>query len=151
MTRRKFRPLRRRTGEGLHPPATAQEPLPVTGIPDEVQHPVTEERAPKKPKTPPSLTRYFPIAGLHEATILRLGGVEVSVMEVRGLEVEQPIMGAFAAVLNALDFPVQLLVRQHPPRLGALRDALEERRPSKRPGRGRCPGVGLFRGVPGRA
>ena len=41
--------------------------------------------------------------------IVRLGGVEVSVMEVRGLEVEQPIMGAFAAVLNALDFPVQLL------------------------------------------
>ena len=130
MTRRKFRPLRRSTGEGLHPPATAQEPLPVTGIPDEIQHPMTEERAPKKPKTPPPLTRYFPIAGLHEATIVRLGGVEVSVMEVRGLEVEQPIMGAFAAVLNALDFPVQLLVRQHPPRLGALRDALEERRPS---------------------
>ena len=51
-------------------------------------------------------------------------------MEVRGLEVEQPIMGAFAAVLNALDFPVQLLVRQHPPRLGALRDSLAERRPS---------------------
>ena len=130
MKRRKFRPLQRRTGEGLHPPATEQDPLPVTGIPDEVQHPVTEDRAPKKPKTPPPLTRYFPIAGLHEATIVRLGGVEVSVMEVRGLEVERPIMGAFAAVLNALDFPVQLLVRQHPPRLGALRDALEERRPS---------------------
>ena len=128
--KRRFRLLRRRTGEGLHQSDANQESLAATGIPDEVQHPVTKERAPKKPKTPPPLARYFPIAGLHDETIVRLGGVEVSVMEVRGLEVEQPIMGAFSAVLNALDFPVQLLVRQHPPRLGALRDALEERRPS---------------------
>ena len=57
MTRRKFRPLQRRTGEGLHPPATAQEPLPVTGIPDEVQHPVTEERAQRNPR----LRRLWPV------------------------------------------------------------------------------------------
>ena len=48
MTRRKFRPLQRRTGEGLHPPATAQEPLPVTGIPDEVQHPRDGGARPKE-------------------------------------------------------------------------------------------------------
>ena len=32
-----------------------------------------------------------------------------------GLEIDAPKLGAFAGALNALDFPLQLLVRQHPP------------------------------------
>ena len=137
-------------GGGLHSSPGDQGPTAATDVGDEVpQLPNTERevettpdgvsavdapeptrRQPKPPKLPPLLARYLPIAGVTDETIVRLGGAEISVMEVRGLEVEQPIMGAFAAVLNALEFPIQLLVRQHPPRLGALRDSLEERRPS---------------------
>ena len=78
MKRRKFRPLRRRTGEGLHPPSAEQAPVTTDEAPAETQQPQPDGSAPKKPKTPPSLTRYFPIAGLHDETIVRLGGVRPS-------------------------------------------------------------------------
>ena len=86
-------------------------------------------RGKRRPKQPKPLGRYFPVARVDEETVVRPGGVEVSVMEVRGVEVEQPRVAAFAGVLNALDFPVQLLVRQHPPRLGSLREAIAGQRP----------------------
>ena len=86
-------------------------------------------RGRKRPKQPKPLGRYFPIARVNDETVGLLGGVEVSVMEVRGVEVEQPLVAAFAGVLNALDFTVQLLVRQHPPRLGSLREAIAGQRP----------------------
>ena len=46
---------------------------------------------------------------------VRLDGVKLAVLEVMGLELDEPKLGAFAGSLNAVDFPVQLLVRQHPP------------------------------------
>ncbi len=86
-------------------------------------------RGRKRPKPPKPLGRYFPVARVAEETVVRPGGAEVSVMEVRGVEAEQPLIAAFAGVLNALDFPVQLLVRQHPPRLKSLREAIAGQRP----------------------
>ena len=65
---------------------------------------------------------------------VRLDGVKLGVCEVMGLEIDEPKLGAFAGALNALDFPAQLLVRQHPPRLERLRDE-----PSGRPSRRTCP------------
>ena len=53
---------------------------------------------------------------------VRVDGVKLAVLEVMGLELDEPKLGAFAGSLNALDFPVQLLVRQHPPVLSALRN-----------------------------
>ena len=50
---------------------------------------------------------------------MRLDGVPVGICEVLGLELDEPKLAAFAGTLNALDFPVQLLVRQHPPGPGA--------------------------------
>ena len=50
-----------------------------------------------------------------------------------GLELDEPRLGSFAGALNALDFPVQLLVRQHPPVLDSLRDALKEAQPEDLP------------------
>ena len=64
---------------------------------------------------------------------VRLDGVKLGVCEVMGLEIDEPKLGAFAGALNALDFPVQLLVRQHPPRLGHLRDRLEYAQPEHLP------------------
>ena len=48
-------------------------------------------------------------------------------------EAAEPKLGAFAGSLNALDFPVQLLVRQHPPVLQTLRDTLAEAQPEDLP------------------
>ena len=64
---------------------------------------------------------------------VRLDNVKLGVCEVMGLEIDEPKLGAFAGALNALDFPVQLLIRQHPPRLGSLRDRLQEAQPDDLP------------------
>ena len=44
----------------------------------------------------------------------RLDGVKLAVMEVMGLELDEPKLSAFAGSLNAVDFPVQLLVQSAP-------------------------------------
>ncbi len=64
---------------------------------------------------------------------MRLDGVKLSVCELMGLELDEPKIGAFAGALNALDFPVQLLVRQHPPVLGRLAETLRENEPGGLP------------------
>ena len=64
---------------------------------------------------------------------MRLDGVKLGICEVMGLELDEPRFGSFAGALNALDFPVQLLVRQHPPVLDRLRDALKQAQPEDLP------------------
>ena len=49
---------------------------------------------------------------------MRVDGVKLAVFEVMGTELDEPKLEAFSGALNALDFSVQFLVRQHPPRLG---------------------------------
>ena len=71
MKRGKFKPLRRKAEKGLNAPDVNQDPLATSHVPDEVPQPSMEERAPKKPKTPPPLTRYLPIAGVTDETIVR--------------------------------------------------------------------------------
>ena len=66
------------------------------------------------------------LSHLEEDGPVRLNGVKVGVCEVMGLEIDEPKLGAFAGALNALDFPVQLLIRQHPPRLERLREKLQQ-------------------------
>ena len=59
---------------------------------------------------------------------MRLDGVKLGVCEVMGLEIDEPKLGAFAGALNALDFPAQLLIRQHPPpQLDGMREKLQGR------------------------
>jgi len=85
------------------------------------------------PKPPPALPLFFMLSHLEEDGPVRLDGVKLGVCEVMGLEIDEPKLGAFAGALNACDFPVQLLIRQHPPRLGGLRDKLTEAQPSDLP------------------
>ena len=73
------------------------------------------EAFPEPPKPPPDLNLFFMLSHLEEDGPVRLDGVKLAVSEVMGLELDEPKLGAFAGSLNALDFPVQLLVRQHPP------------------------------------
>ena len=92
----------------------------------------TEPQAPA-PKPPPPLPLFFMLSHLEEDGPVRLDGVKLGVCEVMGLEIDEPKLGAFAGALNACDFPVQLLIRQHPPRLGGLRDKLREAQPDNLP------------------
>ena len=85
------------------------------------------------PKPPPPLPMFFMLSHLEEDGPVRLDGVKLAVLEVMGLELDEPKLGAFAGSLNALDFPVQLLVRQHPPVLQALRKSLTEAQPEDLP------------------
>ena len=85
------------------------------------------------PKPPPSLPHFFMLSHLEEDGPVRLDRVKVGVCEVLGLEFDEPKLGAFAGALNAADFQVQLLVRQHPPGLARLRADLVERQPMELP------------------
>ena len=93
----------------------------------------TETNEAAEPKPPPPLSRFFMLSHLEEDGPVRLDGVKVAVMEVMGLELDEPKLGAFAGSLNALDFPVQLLVRQHQPVLQTLRNTLAEAQPEDLP------------------
>ena len=95
-----------------------------------------EKRAPEA-KPPPPLPNCFLLSHLEEDGPVRIDGVKLGVSEVLGLELDESKLGAFAGALNALDFPAQLLVRQHPPRLERLKSGLEEARPEGLPQRTR--------------
>ena len=85
------------------------------------------------PKPPIPLPTFYMLSHLEEDGPVRLDGVKLGICEVMGLELDEPRLGSFAGALNALDFPVQLLVRQHPPVLDRLRDALRETQPEGLP------------------
>ena len=93
------------------PPAKGADPAPQATTPE----------APE-PKAPPGLSLAFMLSHLEDDGPVRLDGQKLGVCEVLGLELDEPKLGAFAGALNACDFPLQLLVRQHPPGLGKLRD-----------------------------
>ncbi len=96
-------------------------------------NPQIEEPSTPAPKPPPELPLFFMVSHLDDDGPVRLDGVKLGVCEVMGLELDEPKLGAFAGALNACDFPVQLLIRQHPPRLGGLRDKLGEAQPQNLP------------------
>ena len=97
------------------------------------------------PKPPPDLPLFFMLSHLEEDGPVRLDGVKVGVCEVMGLEIDEPKLGAFAGGLNALDFPVQLLIRQHPPRLERLREKLQQAQPPNLPPQTRAAAESLRR------
>ena len=105
------------------------------GPPDGAAAPQTQGPAgPQEPAPkPPPLPLFFMVSHLDDDGPVRLDGVKLGVCEVMGLEIDEPKLGAFAGALNACDFPVQLLIRQHPPRLGGLRGKLQQAQPADLP------------------
>ena len=97
------------------------------------------------PKPPPDLPLFFMVLHLEEDGPVRLDKVKLGVCEVMGLELDEPKLGAFAGALNACDFPVQLLIRQHPPRLGGLRQKLQQAQPGDLPTQTRAASESLQR------
>ena len=97
------------------------------------------------PKPPPDLPLFFMLSHLEEDGPVRMDGVKLGVCEVTGLEIDEPKLGAFAGALNACEFPFQLLIRQHPPRLDGLRANLEEAQPQDLPPQTRAASESLHR------
>ena len=97
--------------------------------------PIPEPQAePDRPAKPfPELPLCFSISHVEPEGPVRLDGVKLSLTELMGLELDPPKLGAFAGLLNACDFPLQLLVRQHPPDLERMRGELEEAQPEDLP------------------
>ena len=100
---------------------------------------------PSPPKLPPELPLFFMLSHLDDDGPVRLDGVKLGVCEVMGLELDEPKLGAFAGALNALDFPAQLLIRQHAPRLRRLRDDLQRAQPADLPPQTRAAAESLGR------
>ena len=98
-----------------------------------------------EPKPPPGLPLAFMLSHVEDDGPVRLDGQKLGVCEVLGLELDEPKLGAFAGALNACDFPLQLLVRQHPPGLGKLRDDLQRAQPEGLPARTRAAAESLRR------
>ena len=90
-----------------------------------------------EPKPPPALPVFFMLSHAEEDGLVRMDQVKLAVAEVMGMELDGPKLESFAGALNALDFGVQLLVRQHPPRLESLRQDLLESRPATLPEQGK--------------
>ena len=104
----------------------------------------TESQEPTA-KPPPDLPLFFMLSHVEEDGPVRLDGVKLAVCEVMGQEMDEPKLGAFAGALNACDFPFQLLIRQHPPRLDGLRTNLSEAQPEGLPPQTRAAAESLGR------
>ena len=132
-----------RRGAGSTPDgAVAPQAIPEGGLPTEPEPSATTEAA---PKPPPELPLFFMLSHLDDDGPVRLDGVKLGVCEVIGLELDEPKLGAFAGALNALDFPAQLLIRQHPPRLDSLREDLQRAQPEDLPPQTRAASESLGR------
>ena len=118
-------------------PIEPQGPAALLNILDPTPRPTTQpvEPQPEQPtlKPSPDLPLFFMLSHVDEDGPVRPDGVKLGICEVMGLEIDEPKLGAFAGALNALDFPVQLLIRQHPPRLGGLRERLKDTQPGNLP------------------
>ena len=88
---------------------------------------------PPTTKPPPELPLCFMLSHVESDGPVRLDGVKLSVTELMGLELDEAKLGAFAGALNACDFSLQLLVRQHPPDLSRLRQELAAAQPKHLP------------------
>ncbi len=126
------------------PPEGDAAPQDISGCgPDAASQPA--EPTTPAPKPPPELPLFFMVSHLEDDGPVRLDGVKLGVCEVMGLEMDEPKLGAFAGALNACDFPIQLLVRQHPPHLGGLRAKLKEAQPGDLPPQTRAASESLGR------
>ncbi len=134
--------ITRRGGETPPSESAAPQEMPEGQLPTESAPCGTTEAA---PKPPPELPLFFMLSHLDDDGPVRLDGVKLGVCEVMGLEIDEPKLGAFAGALNALDFPAQLLIRQHPPRLGGMRAKLKESQPDDLPPQTRAAAESLQR------
>ena len=84
----------------------------------------TVEQKPVKPV----MRRFLGIAGFDDDAIIRGDRRRVSVIEFGGVTVNGPNLGGFAQMMNGIDFPFQLLIRQHQPNMNSMAEEMLQRR-----------------------
>ncbi len=94
---------------------------------------ITEELVGDGQPSRARLAKFFMLSHVEDDGPVRIDGTKLGILEALGLELDEPKLGAFAGALNAMDFPVQLLIRQHSPDLSRLRQRLEEEQPDGLP------------------
>ena len=122
-------PLRRRCRRG--------------GLPTEPESNTTTETP--APKPPPDLPLFFMLSHLDDDGPVRLDGVKLGVCEVMGMEIDEPKLGALRRGAQRPGLPAQLLIRQHPPRLGGMREKLQQSQPENLPPQTRAAAESLGR------
>ena len=75
-----------------------------------------KEAKPQLPKIP----KFLGVSGIADEAIVRGDRARVSVIEFGGVVLNGPNLGGFAQMLNGLDFPFQLLIRQHQPNMDQM-------------------------------
>ena len=87
-----------------------------------------EDTPPEEP-TIPDLKSLFNFAWLDDDGPVRHDGTKLSILEIDGVEVTTSALGAYAGLLNATNFPIQILVRQHAPQMESMVEDMIARRP----------------------
>ncbi|MYD36327.1 MAG: DUF87 domain-containing protein [Dehalococcoidia bacterium] len=94
---------------------------------------VTKDPKPGSEQEASPLARFFMLSHVDEDGPVRVDGVKLGILEALGLELDEAKLGSFAGALNAMDFPVQLLIRQHSPEFSRLRQQLSSEQPDNLP------------------
>ena len=83
----------------------------------------------RKPNLSTSLQAFFRISHIAHDHIVCVDRRRVSVVETKGIDVTDAALSGLQGALNALESPIQLLCRQHRPRLGPFRERIRSERP----------------------
>ena len=94
---------------------------------------ISEELVSQEQSSSAKLANFFMLSHVEDDGPVRIDGAKLGVLEALGLELDEAKLGAFAGALNAMDFPVQLLIRQHAPELSRLRTQLAVEQPENLP------------------
>ena len=89
---------------------------------------------PVQPKLPPDLAMAMGISHVKDEQIHRMDGKSIAVFEVQGMNLEPHVIHGFAAMLNSINNPFQILIRQHAPALRQFRVGVIERTIGNLPG-----------------
>ena len=89
-----------------------------------------KRRGRRKDSVIPPVGTLTKIRRVHDKCIEDYGGFRYAVWEVYGGDVLDNVsVNGWAAILNGIEFPVQVLIRQHTPDYSVVRDRLREARP----------------------
>ena len=84
----------------------------------------------KAEKTPPALNAALGVRRIAEGHLVDESGKNYCVWRVVGADIDdENVVNGWSNFLNSIEFPVQVLVRQHSPDLGEVRRRLAEARP----------------------
>ena len=79
------------------------------------------------------LSSFFNLVGVDDEGPVRSDGKRVVIVQMSGVEITQPNVGAFAGLLNTIDYPIQFYIRQHAPLMRPMVADMRAKRPDDLP------------------